>query len=311
MLVAAGEGIVVGHLGWVDRGSLWVLDTASGAAALLELGDYEYLVLVDGERDWFSVRRQLESGGWSVSVHHLADPATVIASARRDGEEVTLEGPADAWSHVARVYAGWDPAEGAYVMLRIEPGGERGDVHPLEWFNRDDYDLGYQSVLTPAEVPGSDVVVVPVQRSSELVLYDALERAVVRKVMLAGHYGNPTARFRSERELWADDYDTLVRVDASDWSVVKAKRLQSVSRGSQRFIGRWDFTSDRTRCIVARPFSGDVLVLDTERMRVTHRAKLGRQPLDAAVLSDGRVFARDWQTGDLVTGVLSRTRLVH
>lgn len=53
---------------------------------------------------------------------------------------------------------------------------------------------------------------------------------------------------------------------------------------------------------MARPFSGDVVSLDTANLEVIERAVLGRQPLMAVGLSDGRVIARDWKTGDWISG---------
>ncbi len=70
------------------------------------------------------------------------------------------------------------------------------------------------------------------------------------------------------------------------------------------FIGGWTFNRDRSICVVGRPFAGDVIGLACDSFEITHRAALGRQPLDVAVLSDGRVFARDWKTGDPLSGRL-------
>jgi hypothetical protein len=57
-------------------------------------------------------------------------------------------------------------------------------------------------------------------------------------------------------------------------------------------------------CAVGRPFSRDVLGIDSESFAVTSRADLGEQPLDVALLSDGRVFARDWKSGCRLHGKL-------
>jgi len=34
-----------------------------------------------------------------------------------------------------------------------------------------------------------------------------------------------------------------------------------------------------------------------------------RQPLEVALLSDGRVYARDWHSGDLLSSVLAPARV--
>jgi hypothetical protein len=42
----------------------------------------------------------------------------------------------------------------------------------------------------------------------------------------------------------------------------------------------------RVSVLVARPFSGDVVGLDCDSMLQTHRATLGKQPLEAGLLRD-------------------------
>jgi hypothetical protein len=48
------------------------------------------------------------------------------------------------------------------------------------------------------------------------------------------------------------------------------------------------------------------VAVDTHRFRVTLRAATGREPFDVALLRDGRVFARDWKSGDLLLGQIER-----
>ena len=73
-----------------------------------------------------------------------------------------------------------------------------------------------------------------------------------------------------------------------------------------QFTGDYSFNRDETLCAVARPFSGDVVALDTEQFRITHYSKLGKQPLEVCLLSDGTVYSRDWKTGNFLKGKLKR-----
>jgi len=60
-------------------------------------------------------------------------------------------------------------------------------------------------------------------------------------------------------------------------------------------------------CAVARPFSGDVVDLDTGSFKVKWIAQLGGQPpLEVAALRDREVVARDWKTGAVARGTLRR-----
>jgi len=157
------------------------------------------------------------------------------------------------------------------------------------------------------EVSGEDKLIFSVQRDSNPVLYDLRERKVISKLSLANRLGNPTLRFRRRaHELWADDYDTLLRLDPSDWHVTDSLLLQGSISGSRHFIGEFCFSQDESLCVVPRPFSGDVVALETTGFRITHICKLGQQPLVAALLTDGTVYGRDWKTGVPLKGRLKK-----
>jgi len=91
-----------------------------------------------------------------------------------------------------------------------------------------------------------------------------------------------------------------VVIDPASWRVLRKKRLQS---GGQ-FFGDYSFSADGT-CWVARPYSGDVIELN-ERLGTERVSKLGRQPHEAIALPNGDIVARDWKTGDLLTGRMTR-----
>lgn len=125
--------------------------------------------------------------------------------------------------------------------------------------------------------------------------------------MLSGGHGNPELFFRRRAaELWAADYDTLIKLESTLWRVVRSRKLQKAASGTAQFIGEFSFDANETLCAVARPFSGDIVGIDPDTMRTKYRAKVGSQPIEVALLRDRRVFARDWQTGSLLAGKLSR-----
>ena len=240
-----------------------------------------------------------------MSVRHFSAPDDVLATAVVTGGSAHFDGDTDPWAMVPRAYSGYDPDGGgsAYTLLLVG-GSMDPDVQRMEWFNGDTYDLGYQGMGSPVEVPGESVVLIPIQRSSEPVIYDVVSRQVVGHLKLADRGGNPSLCFRSANELWADDYDTLLLMDRDGWTKRGELLLQPAVDGVRKFIGGWAFDRSRSLCAVGRPFSGDVLGIDTESFTVTSGAHLGEQPLDVAVLGDGRVFARDWQSGRALRGEL-------
>jgi hypothetical protein len=188
----------------------------------------------------------------------------------------------------------------------MAPALGRIEVQRLEWYD-ERYDKDYQGIVDVLEIPGANLALVSVQRSSTLILHD-LETGQQRgSVALAGRGGNPVLRLRNEGdEVWASDYDTVVVLDRRDWRTVRRARLQSAFTGTQQFIGDYSFAPDAPVCVVARPFSGDVLGVDTAGLKTRHSARVGRQPLEVAALPRGEVVARDWKTGDLLRGTLER-----
>ena len=165
----------------------------------------------------------------------------------------------------------------------------------------------YQGIVAVEELPNSHLLIVSVQRDSNPILYDPDSEKEIRKLNLAGRIGNPHLRFRtSANELWADDYDHIVKLDAATLNVIAIKQLQEAPAGTRQFIGDFSFDRGERLCLVARPFSGDVIALDCDSMLQTHRAELGKQPLDAGLLGDDTVVALDRKTGELLTGKLER-----
>jgi hypothetical protein len=176
-------------------------------------------------------------------------------------------------------------------------------LQQFDWYDNA-YDHDYQGIVGVTEVPERELLLVSVQRDSHLVLYDPHQRRLIQKISLAGRSGNPGLRFRSKaRKLWADDYDTLLKLDSKDWSVKESRRLQDAATGTAQFIGEFEFNKDESLCVVARPFSGDVIALDTLTFEIRYHFMTGGQPLKAVLLKDGRVFARDWKTGALLKGI--------
>jgi hypothetical protein len=106
--------------------------------------------------------------------------------------------------------------------------------------------------------------------------------------------------------VWAVDYDTLVVVNTTDGRVLKSIRLQDALQGVNEFVGDFAFSPEGDLCMVARPFSGDVLGLDPKTLKTRSSARLGHQPLELLALSGTEVAARDWKTGALLRGTLKR-----
>lgn len=154
-------------------------------------------------------------------------------------------------------------------------------------------------------MPGERQALISVQRSSRLVVQDLDSGDVVRTFDLGGGPGNPKLIPRNgAHEIWTTDYDAVAVVQTDRWKVRKRTRLQDAAAGTQVFIGDLSFAPHHGVCIVARPYSHDVVALDLDSLRVRGTATLGREPFEAAMLANGDIIARDWKSGDLLRGTL-------
>jgi hypothetical protein len=249
-----------------------------------------------------------EGSSFQLTVHCFSEPEKVLARAVVGPGENKLYGDSSTWKEVPLLYVkylNFSPWKD-FVLLRIFPFQERVEIQRLEWYD-DNYDKGYQGVVSVLEFPGEDFCLISVQRSSRLILHDLQAGTKKGEIDLCGRRGNPQIQFRKESgEIWANDYDTMVIISRKDFRVIRSSRLQNAAAGTRQFIGDYSFVPDETICLVARPFSGDVVGIDTKTLRIKYSAKIGRQPLEAVLFESGKVIARDWKTGDILKGKLKR-----
>jgi len=301
--------VLVSSVGWVDHDALWRFDVPAASPERLPLGTgARYLSLHSSGSGYFSVGHHSDGARAELTVHRFSDPMNVVARATVTTSECKMAGDASAWQEVPLLYVeylGFAPWKD-FVLLKIAPSTGQIEVQRLEWYD-DTYDKGYQGIIGVLELPGEDSALVSVQRSSELILHDLATGRKNGSIDLGGRGGNPILQSRNGgNEIWASDYDTLVVLERSEWRIVRSARLQGAVTGTQQFIGDYSFTPDEQICVVARPFSGDVVGIDAATLKMWRSAKVGRQPLEVAALPGGEVVARDWKTGDLLRGRLER-----
>ena len=302
---------VLSSMGWVEADAIWRYDVAGGRPETIPLGSgARYLSLRGGDSDRFTVVPHLDGRRFEISVRRFESPTEVLAQATLDETGGRFTGDASVWKGFSRIYieylgfGGWND----YVLVRLLPTVDRIEVHRLPWYD-ERYDKGYQAVIDAVELPGEGLALVSVQRSSKLVLHDLETDEQKGTVETGGQAGNPQLELRrGGEEIWTIDYDTLVRIRAADRRVLRRKRLQGAAMGTGLFVGEWSFTPDEELCVVARPYSGDVVGVDPGSFQVKCTAKLGQQPLAVMALAGSEVIARDWKTGALLRGTLERRR---
>jgi hypothetical protein len=308
MILSNKEDLIVSSWGGIDKGSLWLLNTHNDSISRQDISDAKYLTVHIGKNDYFSIVHHYEADRICISAHSFKEPGKTISRVLFEPSGNSFEGDTMVWKFLPKTYVAYfkRPALSDFYLFLIEPIRPSAEIIILDWFN-ESYDKGYQGVIDVIEIPNQNKLIISIQRDSHPVLYDLDQRKVIAKISLADRHGNPTLRFNHQGdELWAEDYDTLLRINTSTWQVINSMRLQGASAGTGQFIGYYCFNKDESLCAVARPFSGDVVALNTKRFKITHTCTLGSQPLSVALLTDGTVYSRDWKTGNLLKGKLKK-----
>jgi hypothetical protein len=68
----------VSNLGWVDHGSVWRFDAASGHVDPIRLSDARHLVLRDMGGDEFAAAHHFDGSHIEITAHSFASPADVL-----------------------------------------------------------------------------------------------------------------------------------------------------------------------------------------------------------------------------------------
>jgi len=312
MLINVSGTQAVCSLGWAHKGSLWVYRIDHAAPQVLKLSDAKYLTVKAGNKNFFSVVHHWDGDKLEISAHNHAEPSRRLSSIllQRSGllgakTESKVIGDSSAWMELPRAYVAF--AFDDFHLFLVRPDGSISS-QTFPWYTNTEYDKGYQGIVAVEELPNSHALIVSVQRDSNPVLYDPDSGTAIRKLTLAGRGGNPNLKLRATAgEYWANDYDTIVKLDATTLNVIACRRLQGSEQSAVQFIGEFSLCRSDTLCLVTRPFSGDVIGLDCATMAQTHRATLGKQPLLAGLLGDDRVVALDWKTGEFLAGTLEKT----
>lgn len=260
----------------------------------IPIGKPDCACLFAGMKEAFALILHLpHSRSWLVTARRYEDPHTVISQLTIEDSIGAIKGIVDIWYSLPTVFLIRDR------LLRMFP--DRGIY---EWqeihYDRSEYDNGYEPMVSAVQVPGREVVLLAAQRHPEILICDLGTRMTIGRFVLPESMGTPVLKFRHKiDELWITDYGTVFRLTTSDWSVKNSLQLQT-----PEYIGDFAFDPDETICAVARPFSGDVVGLDTKTFQVVRTWEVGEQPYEVAALDAERIITRDQ-----VTGRFSMTKL--
>ena len=293
---------------WPEQNMLCVYSGRSGSVEKNKLSDAKFISIVPGRKDFFAVVHRWEDNRVEISAHRHSDPRRILAlaslrlSPRTQGAKVNIDfsGDSSVWAFLPRAFIIYSFDTADLRRLLLLRGDEKDNFQELEW-HRANYDNLYQGLVSVFEIPNERELIITIQRDSNPVLYDPLAQKAIRKLSLADRRGNPEIVGRpSVNELWVSDYDTLVKLDANSLNVKKAVLVQeSIPPMERLFMGKFCFDAQEQSCLIARPFSGDAVMLEAESMRKTRQLHLGGAPLDICLLSGGTVITREWKTNEM------------
>ncbi len=324
------ERIIISSLGYVDGNKFWCLDTKTESVTLIPTPEGTFASVRQGEEGFFcavqehqSKEQRLHVDSIVITAHSFEDPGKVISKCIVAEKDQHFEGDLSIWKYLPRYYQGSFAFANSpwYHMMEMD-SSNNVVFHVFDWFD-ETYDKDYQGICGITEIPDSPLLLISVSRNSKIIVFDLRSRKKTAEIILAGRLGNPELYLcRSRKELWASDYDTIVKVSLETWKKIDSKLLQLASLSHRKemfgnipgvdpytadircFIGEFSFNLDEDICAVARPFGGDVIGLNPNTMEIAYKCELGLQPMHVALLRNGQIFARDWHSGKLLSGHL-------
>jgi hypothetical protein len=298
--------VAISNLGWVDKGNLWIYDNRNMSCNSFPLSDSKYLSLFEGNNDYFSICHNFEDTRFDISIHHFDDPVISLCKLTFDNYKTKIEGNKDIIRFVPQYYLARLKIHDNFNshLILIQEDKLIVDDSKIEWYNNGHFDFNYQGLSGVYEF--NDELLFCVQRNGSIYRLNKLTNELISKVDLAQHGGNPKIIFYNDKtRLITDDYNTILLVNTMNWRIEKKVCLQESENGISQFIGSFNLSKKNDLITLARPFSSDVIMLDNN-LKIRYTCKIGRQPLEAIVLESKKVIARDWKTGDLLTGKMKR-----
>jgi hypothetical protein len=99
MIYDQATDTVIGNLGWIDHGSLWLYSVSSGAVRQIDVEGAAHLGVRAGQNGLFRLTHH-HSSVVAVSIRRYNDPGRELASLRFVGREILVAGDEELWCYV-------------------------------------------------------------------------------------------------------------------------------------------------------------------------------------------------------------------
>lgn len=105
MLINSSESHLISNLGWIDKGNLWMCETASGQISTFTVSDADYLTLHPGEGDSFAVVHNFtDAERLEISAHEIDSPQKELSRITFIAGLAEFAGDAQVWLKLPGAY---------------------------------------------------------------------------------------------------------------------------------------------------------------------------------------------------------------
>ena len=115
--------IALSNLGWVDHGSVWRFDSASGRVDSIRLSGASHLVLQATDEDEFTVVHHFGGSGVEITAHPFSAPAYVLRRVIVTGWTPRVDAGLGPWPSAVSRFVAWldDNATGSagYFLISV------------------------------------------------------------------------------------------------------------------------------------------------------------------------------------------------
>jgi hypothetical protein len=292
-----------------DGPNLWVCDVRQGDAYPVGVSSAERITVLPGRDDLFAVVHHFHGEQVVISAHSMEEPTYAISHIHIRGLSYRFTGNEDVWRKLPRAFvAYYTPdrlSDADHHLIMVNTVNRTVGIRKFPAF----YEGGVEMkdrVSGMLELPRQNSVLIEEGRDERpLLIFNTRKHKVQQRLDLRMKpETNRCYRFRdSANELWVSDPDRLIKLSPNflgDWIQRGNIRLQLMDSTGGRFTGEFSFNMDESLCIVARPFVADALLIDVQKFEIVNKVYLDARVKSIRLLSDGRVIARQWFTGELV-----------
>lgn len=250
---------------------LWHYDKRWRKYELLGFGDEKEARVYEGVHHLCSVVDTKPGEALTATVYSAEDPKNPIATAVFDNDKWTFEGDKQAWA--------WVPE---YILVPLENDQQAllRIADNCELFNVSE--LG--KVIDVVPVPDNRIVLLIGE--GKFWVFDPISHRSFWSQQLAQANPRPVARFRNNEEVWINDLDTMLKLEAKKFEIIDGAGSDISDQGEAHHghFGRWTFAAQGELCVITRPSMGDVLVIDALSMAPVAQGVFRASPVDAMLV---------------------------